>query len=140
MKDEFIESFHGFVKDVKDARTLVEACIAGLIPTIRDYPLSNELTRIRSGTVIVFLEQTSDMMRIRWRDGLQWSASKLSGSFLLYREVERSRPNHSANDYSKNDCLFNITASSLRPNTRMVPGGLAKRTVTITGTDGKRYR
>ncbi|TPX56705.1 hypothetical protein CcCBS67573_g09325 [Chytriomyces confervae] len=71
---------------------------------------------IRSGTVLVFAENNHHSMMVRWRDGERWSPSRIHGQFLLYR------------------------TTGARPNTRLVPNGFAKRTITLTGSDSKRYR
>ncbi|KAJ3073827.1 hypothetical protein HDU98_000569 [Podochytrium sp. JEL0797] len=89
-----------------------------------------------------------------------------SSSFLLYREIEkigkgpvRGQGRHapdagsvfSATTRFPNGLKLNrsdapsvesdlFSTSSLRKNTRMVPNGMAKRTISMTGSDGKRYR
>lgn len=44
---------------------------------------------IRSGSVFVWDEREAGMRR--WTDGKSWSASRVSGSFLTYREMEGKR-------------------------------------------------
>lgn len=41
---------------------------------------------IKSGNVFVFSEDETQMRR--WTDGKVWSASRVNGSFLTYRELE----------------------------------------------------
>ncbi|KAI8831468.1 Gti1/Pac2 family-domain-containing protein [Chytriomyces cf. hyalinus JEL632] len=142
-----IESWFGFVKDAECARLLVEAAIAGCIDAVSEYPLSTEFSRIRSGSVVVFVEYyKSDFMRTRWRDGFSWSSSKLCHPFLLYRQVERvsSKKQMHHHDHEQNQqqpvSQFSITPSSLRPNTRIMRDGLCKRTISIRGSNGRFYR
>ncbi|KAI8827614.1 hypothetical protein BJ741DRAFT_714227 [Chytriomyces cf. hyalinus JEL632] len=96
--------------------------------------------RIRSGTVLVFAEKTAKVEKMRWRDGLNWSYSRISGSFLLYREVEPI-PQHSYNN-TPPQILENseFILRSVRPNTQLIPGGLAKRTMTVEGSCGTKFR
>ncbi len=48
-----------------------------------------ERQAIRSGSVFVWDEREAGMRR--WTDGKSWSASRVSGSFLTYREMEGKR-------------------------------------------------
>jgi len=49
--------------------------------------LDSEKTElIKSGNVFVFAEDETQMRR--WTDGKVWSASRVNGSFLTYRELE----------------------------------------------------
>ncbi|KAG7293814.1 hypothetical protein NEMBOFW57_003871 [Staphylotrichum longicolle] len=50
-----------------------------------------ERQAIRSGSVFVWDEREAGMRR--WTDGKSWSASRVSGSFLTYREMEGKRGN-----------------------------------------------
>ncbi|KAI8841792.1 Gti1/Pac2 family-domain-containing protein [Chytriomyces cf. hyalinus JEL632] len=151
----FAETFRGFVKDTQDAQALIEACIAGALRPLNTTPEHLSHLRIRSGTCLVFGDDYSKHgdgrgHTARWRDGGRWSRSRLQGPFLLYREVEPTKTNVPSEDtYSK---FLQTVASTepeqctrfrntvLRPQTRFVPNGLAKRTITLTGSDGQRYR
>ncbi|TPX73664.1 hypothetical protein CcCBS67573_g05052 [Chytriomyces confervae] len=151
----FAETFRGFVKDTQDAQALIEACIAGALRPLNTTPEHLSHLRIRSGTCLVFGDDYSKHgdgrgHTARWRDGGRWSRSRLQGPFLLYREVEPTKTSVPSEDtYSK---FLQTVASTepeqctrfrntvLRPQTRFVPNGLAKRTITLTGSDGQRYR
>ncbi|KAI8612070.1 Gti1/Pac2 family-domain-containing protein, partial [Chytriomyces sp. MP71] len=153
---QVIETFFGHIKTVQDAECVVEACLAGLLPIIRTVPVILSGLAVRSGTIIVFPEITSSTQLTRWRDGGRWSASRICGHFLLYREIEKPAKGgvHQGqgsllpkNPYSRatsgsqraeRNTLF--TTLSLRKNTTLVPNGLAKTTITITGSDGQKYR
>jgi hypothetical protein len=47
---------------------------------------------IASGSVFVFDEEESGIKR--WTDGLFWSASRILGNFLLYRETDKRGAGH----------------------------------------------
>ncbi|TPX67976.1 hypothetical protein CcCBS67573_g07346 [Chytriomyces confervae] len=72
-------------------------------------------------------------------DGLNWSYSRISGSFLLYREVEPT-PQHSHNTPPQIPENNEFILRSVRPNTQLIPGGLAKRTMTVEGSCGTKFR
>ncbi|KAJ3027428.1 UNVERIFIED_CONTAM: Mitochondrial translocator assembly and maintenance protein 41 [Siphonaria sp. JEL0065] len=135
---EYIETFFGFVKERYDAQLLVESTISGMLEAMHDLPVGVTTMRIRSGTCIVFAENSSQMQRMRWRDGAAWSSSKICGSFLLYREVESTTLPYTRIPEPERSSLF--VTSSLRPNTRLTPNGLAKRTLSLIGSDKNRYR
>ncbi|KAI8615413.1 Gti1/Pac2 family-domain-containing protein [Chytriomyces sp. MP71] len=139
-----VETFCGFVRDTLDAQILVEACIKGLLPLIHDLPPGVSSLPIRSGTTIVFAENSDQSLRMRWRDGASWSCSRICGPFLLYREVEAmhriAETRNVGRPGGKEKCTLFVT-TSVRKNTRLVVNGFAKRTISITSSvDGKRYR
>ncbi|KAI8828335.1 Gti1/Pac2 family-domain-containing protein [Chytriomyces cf. hyalinus JEL632] len=133
----FTETFRGFIKDPLDAQLCIEACIEGLLQPLNMVPMSLSDLQIRSGTVLVFAENSNLGQMVRWRDGCRWSASRLQGPFLLYREVE-SATTPSTNTVNERDIRFVNTV--VRGKTRFVANGLAKRTLTLSGSDGNRYR
>ncbi|KAJ3232345.1 hypothetical protein HDU78_007199 [Chytriomyces hyalinus] len=133
----FTETFRGFIKDPVDAQLCIEACIDGLLQPLNMVPMSLSDLQIRSGTVLVFAENSNLGQMVRWRDGCRWSASRLQGPFLLYREVE-SATTASTNTETERDIRFVNTV--VRGKTRFVANGLAKRTLTLSGSDGNRYR
>ncbi|KAI8831469.1 Gti1/Pac2 family-domain-containing protein [Chytriomyces cf. hyalinus JEL632] len=142
-KNTSIETFHGYIRDSLDAQLLVESCVQGMLHPVRDISISGSSLRIRSGSVVVLQESacsgvtgSSASMRMRWRDGRQWSSSKLCGSFLLYREVAKS--DHFVDQTKEDTSLF--SGLSLRQGTHLVPNGLAKRTISVDGSDNNRYR
>ncbi|KAI0342924.1 hypothetical protein BDW22DRAFT_1330010 [Trametopsis cervina] len=85
--------FCGFVETTADALRLIQAARCGLVPRITRR--LNELERrsmIRSGAVFVFSVEESGIKR--WTDGYTWTPSRISGNFLVYREVvERANRN-----------------------------------------------
>ncbi|KAI9324092.1 hypothetical protein BDR26DRAFT_926138 [Obelidium mucronatum] len=130
----FPETFFGFVRDKSDASILVEAVISGRLQAVSHFPTEPGGLPFRSGSLIVFCESK----RVRWRDGGLWTTSKASGDFLLYREV---CPDDGAlpSELEVEDSLV-FTTPNVRPQTRLVPNGMAKRTITLMGSDGLRYR
>lgn len=84
-----METYHGYVRTPGDAIKLFEACRLGLLPRVQRRLSEKERQSIRSGSVFVWDEREAGMRR--WTDGKSWSASRVSGSFLTYREMEGKR-------------------------------------------------
>lgn len=84
-----METYHGYVRNPADAIKLFEACRLGLLPRVQRRLSEKERQSIRSGSVFVWDEREAGMRR--WTDGKSWSASRVSGSFLTYREMEGKR-------------------------------------------------
>ncbi|KAK1757268.1 Gti1/Pac2 family-domain-containing protein [Echria macrotheca] len=86
---EGMETYYGCVRSPADAIKLFEACRMGLLPRVQRRLSEKERQQIRSGSVFVWDEREAGMRR--WTDGKSWSASRVSGSFLTYREMEGKR-------------------------------------------------
>ncbi|KAL1836159.1 hypothetical protein VTJ49DRAFT_5485 [Mycothermus thermophilus] len=86
-----METYYGAVRSPADAIKLFEACRLGLLPRVQRRLSEKERQAIRSGSVFVWDEREAGMRR--WTDGKSWSASRVSGSFLTYREMEGKRGN-----------------------------------------------
>ncbi|KAL7813281.1 Gti1/Pac2 family domain-containing protein [Trichoderma aethiopicum] len=84
-----METYHGYVRTPADAIKLFEACRLGHLPRVQRRLSEKERQSIRSGSVFVWDEREAGMRR--WTDGKSWSASRVSGSFLTYREMEGKR-------------------------------------------------
>ncbi|KAI9658204.1 MAG: hypothetical protein M1829_006808 [Trizodia sp. TS-e1964] len=84
-----METYQGHVRTPADAIVLFEACRLGLLPRVQRRLSEKERQSIRSGSVFVWDEREAGMRR--WTDGKSWSASRVSGSFLTYREMEGKR-------------------------------------------------
>ncbi|KAI0102530.1 Gti1/Pac2 family-domain-containing protein [Nemania sp. FL0031] len=84
-----METYNGYVRTPADAIKLFEACRLGLLPRVQRRLSEKERQNIRSGSVFVWDEREAGMRR--WTDGKSWSASRVSGSFLTYREMEGKR-------------------------------------------------
>lgn len=83
------ETYRGHVRSPADAIKLFEACRLGLLPRMQQRLSEKERQSITSGSVFVWDEREAGMRR--WTDGKSWSASRVSGSFLTYREMEGKR-------------------------------------------------
>ncbi|KAL9108382.1 MAG: hypothetical protein Q9227_006842 [Pyrenula ochraceoflavens] len=84
-----METYNGHVRTPSDAILLFEACRIGMLPRVQRRLSEKERQSIRSGSVFVWDEREAGMRR--WTDGKSWSASRVSGSFLTYREMEGKR-------------------------------------------------
>ncbi|MCJ1302011.1 hypothetical protein MMC08_004812 [Hypocenomyce scalaris] len=84
-----METYNGHVRTPADAIILFEACRQGLLPRVQRRLSEKERQSIKSGSVFVWDEREAGMRR--WTDGKSWSASRVSGSFLTYREMEGKR-------------------------------------------------
>ena len=84
-----METYNGHVRTPADAIILFEACRLGLLPRVQRRLSEKERQLIKSGSVFVWDEREAGMRR--WTDGKSWSASRVSGSFLTYREMEGRR-------------------------------------------------
>lgn len=85
-----MESYHGLVVTVQDAILLVEATRKHEIPLItRRLTDFERATLIKNGAVFIWNESRSNMKR--WTDGKNWSASRVNGVFLTYKEMENVR-------------------------------------------------
>lgn len=84
-----METYRGHVRNPADAIKLFEACRRGLLPRVQRRLSEKERQGIQSGSVFVWDEREAGMRR--WTDGKSWSASRVSGSFLTYREMEGKR-------------------------------------------------
>lgn len=94
-------TYTGYIKTPMDAILLLAACDLPAPPESHKdavYPprritrrlLDDERAKlIRSGSVFVWEEREAAMRR--WTDGRCWSASRVSGCFLTYRELETRR-------------------------------------------------
>lgn len=85
-----METYHGYVRTTLDALILFEACRLGVLSRAQRRLSERERKSITSGSVFVWDEREAGMRR--WTDGKSWSASRVSGSFLTYREMEGKRP------------------------------------------------
>lgn len=95
-------TYFGYIKTPADAILLLAACDlpdmpkdSGMEPPPRRISrrlLDDERAAlIRSGSIFVWDEREAGMRR--WTDGHCWSASRVSGCFLTYRELEMRKKN-----------------------------------------------
>ncbi|KAI9330875.1 hypothetical protein BDR26DRAFT_1011208 [Obelidium mucronatum] len=132
-----IETYFGFVEKTVDAYFLVEACVSGTLPCVRE-PIRQPMLPVRSGSVIVF-ELTDNDKKMKWNDGKQWSIATKEGSFVYTREVEPTNSKvHARATQREKSNLF--VSCKVRPDTKLIPNGLVRRCISMNGSDGKRYR
>lgn len=141
-----METYYGHVRTPADAIILFEACRIGLLPRVQRRLAEKERQSIRSGSVFVWDEREAGMRR--WTDGKSWSASRVSGSFLTYREMEGKRGggNVSQNAMSRAGKTPESTrgsdddradADDGQDGYRYKPDGLMKQSFSITTAAGQ---
>lgn len=124
-----METYHGHVRTPADAIILFEACRIGLLPRVQRRLSEKERQNISSGSVFVWDEREAGMRR--WTDGKSWSASRVSGSFLTYREMEGKRGGGSVSQTS-------ISRAGKTPESTRASD--EDRNDTDDGPDGYRYK
>jgi hypothetical protein len=82
-----MESYNGVLQDKLDALYLIEAARRDLIPQIyQRFSIFERQRYIRPGCVFIWNERKSKIKR--WTDGRKWSASRVIGTFLSYKEMK----------------------------------------------------
>jgi len=140
-----METYHGHVRSPADAIILFEACRIGLLPRVQRRLSEKERSTIKSGSIFVWDEREAGMRR--WTDGKSWSASRVSGSFLTYREMEGKRGGNglTAPLFSGNTAKTNgesppdmqDLAEAEPDGYRYKPDGLMKQSFSITTSSGQ---
>ncbi|OGE47481.1 hypothetical protein PENARI_c043G01425 [Penicillium arizonense] len=142
-----METYYGHVRTPADAIILLEACRIGILPRTQRRCSEKERQSIRSGSVFVWDEREAGMRR--WTDGKSWSACRVSGSFLKYREMEgrRGGGNISQSAVSRAGLTSERTKDSdegrgdgtdEKPDGyRYKPDGLVKQSFSITTSTGQ---
>ncbi|KAF2173569.1 hypothetical protein M409DRAFT_48527 [Zasmidium cellare ATCC 36951] len=131
-----METYHGHVRTPADAIILFEACRIGLLPRVQRRLSEKERQSIKSGSVFVWDEREAGMRR--WTDGKSWSASRVSGSFLCYREMEGKRGGSSFDKGNRDGMTGQDGDSDGGPDGyRYKPDGLMKQSFSITTNQGQ---
>lgn len=82
-------TFKGYIEDEQDALLIIQATMDGKLKHIPRRPYEIERSYlISSGNIFVFVEEISGIKR--WTDGVTWSPSRITGKFLIYKELEKS--------------------------------------------------
>ncbi|KAI9321322.1 Gti1/Pac2 family-domain-containing protein, partial [Dichotomocladium elegans] len=84
-----METYIGSIRTPQDALIIFEACRKGLLQRVQRRLSTKERIHIVPGSIFVWDEREAGMRR--WTDGRAWSPSRVSGSFLTYRELSTSR-------------------------------------------------
>ena len=143
-----METYNGHVRTPADAIILFEACRLGLLPRVQRRLSEKERQSIKSGSVFVWDEREAGMRR--WTDGKSWSASRVSGSFLTYREMEGkrggnnfgpplaavSRAGKTADSTRGSDSDLEMAGEDGPDGYRYKPDGLMKQSFSITTSSG----
>ncbi|KAI9816546.1 MAG: hypothetical protein M1827_001678 [Pycnora praestabilis] len=127
-----METYNGHVRTPADAIILFEACRLGLLPRVQRRLSEKERQSIKSGSVFVWDEREAGMRR--WTDGKSWSASRVSGSFLTYREMEGKR---GGNGFAQPIAATQSRAGKTPDSTR---GSDSDLEMGEDGPDGYRYK
>ncbi|KAK3672229.1 Gluconate transport-inducing protein [Recurvomyces mirabilis] len=127
-----METYNGLVRTPADAIILFEACRIGLLPRVQRRLSEKERQSIKSGSVFVWDEREAGMRR--WTDGKSWSASRVSGSFLTYREMEGKRGGSNFDKSANRDGIQGTEGDSDGgpDGYRYKPDGLMKQSFSIT--------
>jgi len=143
-----METYNGHVRTPADAIILFEACRLGLLPRVQRRLSEKERQSIKSGSVFVWDEREAGMRR--WTDGKSWSASRVSGSFLTYREMEGkrggnnfgpplaavSRAGKTPDSTRGSDSDLEMAGDDGPDGYRYKPDGLMKQSFSITTSSG----
>ncbi|KAF7698585.1 cAMP-independent regulatory protein pac2 [Cucumispora dikerogammari] len=78
---------NGYIHKIEDAELVVHAIRFGLMESMQNRLSKENKGMIQSGQIYCFRYETEGMKR--WTDGRIWSPSRVSGKFLIYKEVPR---------------------------------------------------
>ncbi|EMD41314.1 hypothetical protein CERSUDRAFT_109908 [Gelatoporia subvermispora B] len=146
-----MEALNGaWLKTTMDALIVAEGARTGRIPRmIRRFTESEWRAVEKSGSIIVFTEEESGIKR--WTDRYRWSASRMLGNFLLYREREDEYPSLVVDPVERIQILPPkegqlgqkflykwMYGGSLALRSDFKPNGLMKKTITVK-IDGTSY-
>ena len=144
-----MNTYYGQIRTPADAIILFEACRLGMLPRVQRRLSEKERQSIRPGSGFVWDEREAGMRR--WTDGKSWSASRVCGSFLTYREMEgkrggggschtaptpRNRIGESPNSGRGSDSDIDM-AEEAPDGYRYKPDGLMKQSFSITTSTGQ---
>lgn len=129
-----METYHGHVRTPADAIILFEACRIGLLPRVQRRLSEKERQSIKSGSVFVWDEREAGMRR--WTDGKSWSASRVAGSFLTYREMEGKRGGGFDKGQNR-DSAHDPDSDGGPDGYRYKADGLLKQSFSITTNNGQ---
>ncbi|CAH6720757.1 hypothetical protein CLIB1444_04S07228 [[Candida] jaroonii] len=100
-----IESYNGRIKSLKDALLILEGTRLGILPKVKRRLNGLEREFIDNGKIFAWNETECGMKR--WTDGKNWSASKVNGPFLIYKELDSDKLTIKANGLIKQS--FSLT-------------------------------
>lgn len=100
-----IETYNGRIKSLKDALLVLEGARLGYLPKIKRRLNGLEREFIKPNCIFAWNETECGMKR--WTDGKIWSASKVSGPFLIYKELDNDKVTLKKNGFTKQS--FSLT-------------------------------
>ncbi|KAL7751932.1 Gluconate transport-inducing protein [Sorochytrium milnesiophthora] len=103
----------------------------GRLPMVPRRLTPDQQRLIRSGTVLVFEESTSQIRR--WTDGRCWSTSRVKDRFFVYREVPLSKA-------LRNRLSLDVVATATATRTRSPKDMLRKRVISLHTAAGRAFR
>ncbi|KAJ3061864.1 hypothetical protein HDU98_002251, partial [Podochytrium sp. JEL0797] len=122
IKDVTFETYRGFIEDPMDAQYVVEGVILNRFVAFEGDSEEMNRIRVRSGTVII---ETTDPNEPN--PDLDENPDELSSSL--------------ASHFGSLTGLFpTFSPRTLKPNTRVIKNGITKRSITVKGSDGIKYR
>lgn len=84
-------TFKGYLESEMDALIVLQGCLDGKLKFVNRRPSDIERPYlIAPGNIFVFRETQSGIKR--WTDGITWSPSRISGRFLIYKELNKRAP------------------------------------------------
>lgn len=126
-------TYHGQVKTPLDAILLFEACRVGILPRVQHRLSDHDRAKIAHGYVYVWDEHEAAIRR--WTDGKSWSASRVFGAFLTYRETYGDS---NCSNHSKQSSSAASNSGSSSPVAVVKPDGLVRYSLLIETTTGQR--
>ncbi len=129
------ETYLGLIKSPTDALLVFEACRIGLLRRVNTRLSDAERGKIRPGSVFVWDERESGMRR--WTDGKSWSASRVSGAFLTYREME-GRETHYVHTFFPPASVSSNSDEDGDAGMSYKPNGLVKQSFSIITSQGQK--
>ncbi|KAL3231364.1 Protein SGE1 [Nakaseomyces bracarensis] len=120
-------TFKGYLETEIDALLVLQACMDGKLNFVNRRPSDIERPYlIVPGNIFVFRETQSGIKR--WTDGISWSPSRISGRFLIYKELNKRAPRLSMNPVSEGSSIDSFDEKSLLP---VVYTGFIKKTFSL---------
>lgn len=137
-----METYHGHVSNSHDAILIFEACRLGILNRVQRRLSDQERKQIRSGSIFVWEESEAGMQR--WTDSKIWGPSRVSGPFLMYREMEtRNSSSGGASSATSGPSSSSPAPGQRTPTSESalnmeryseVPGGLIKQSYSLVVT------
>ncbi len=114
---KLIPTHTGYIETSRDALIILQHVLNGtLLPVMRRPIESERKNLIKSGSIFVFIEESSGIKR--WTDGTPWSPSRILGRFLIYRELPKQQHITASSTSSSSQNTTNVEELSASPRPR----------------------